>query len=186
MTSLTHSRPRPTIREISAGPASTTDPASAEISSEHYRHVLGHFVTGVTVVTAMHTDGPVGFTCQSFGALSLDPPLIFLCPSMTSTSWPKVAENGRFGVNVLAHDQAPLGRGFAKSGADKFADVEWSAGPLTGAPMLSGTLGWVECEIETVHEAGDHWFVIARVLDLVADADLEPLTFFRGTLAGMG
>ncbi|GGF41755.1 flavin reductase family protein [Subtercola lobariae] len=157
----------------------------AEIQADHYRKVLGHFITGVTVVTGIHDGEPVGFTCQSFGALSLEPPLIFLCPSKSSTSWPKVAESGRFGVNVLAHDQTQLGRGFAQSGAAKFAGVEWSAGRSTGAPMLAGTLGWLECEVETVHEAGDHWIVVARVLDLAASAGRGPLTFFRGALAGM-
>ncbi|MBK1787937.1 flavin reductase family protein [Prauserella sp. ASG 168] len=155
------------------------------ISSECYRDVLGHFVTGVTVVTAMHTDGPVGFTCQSFGALSLDPPLVLLCPGKTSTSWPKVAASGRFGVNVLAHDQLAVARGFAVSGGDKFAGVGWEAGRFSGAPMLSGTLAWLECGLESVQEAGDHWIVVARVLDLAAVADREPLTFFRGALAGM-
>lgn len=167
------------------GLAMTTDSQPpAAISSERYRHVLGHFVTGVTVVTAMHTDKPVGFTCQSFGALSLDPPLVLLGPSKASTSWPKVAASGRFGVNMLAHDQIALGRRFAVSGGDKFAEVPWAAGRFTGAPMLSGTLGWLECEIETVHEAGDHWLVVARVLDLGAATNRLPLTFFRGTLAG--
>ncbi|TDD27919.1 flavin reductase [Kribbella turkmenica] len=154
------------------------------VSSDHYREVLGHFITGVTVVTAMHTDGPVGFTCQSFGALSLDPPLVFLCASKTSTSWPKVAAGGRFGVNILAHDQIAMARRFAVSGGDKFAGISWSAGWAGGAPALPGTLGWLECEIVTVHEAGDHWFVVARVLDLAAIPDRRPLTFFRGALAG--
>lgn len=164
----------------------TTDGQPPAISSERYRHVLGHFVTGVTVVTAMHTDGPVGFTCQSFGALSLEPPLVLLCASKASTSWPKVGASGRFGVNVLAQDQIALCRRFAVSGADKFAGVTWAAGRFSGAPMLPGTLGWLECEIVTVHEAGDHWIVVARVLDLDAVTDRRPLTFFRGTLAGFG
>jgi 3-hydroxy-9,10-secoandrosta-1,3,5(10)-triene-9,17-dione monooxygenase reductase component len=156
------------------------------ISSESYRRVLGHFVTGVTVVTAGHADGPVGFTCQSFNALSLDPPLVLLCASKTSTSWPKVAATGRFGVNLLAHDQIALCRRFAVSGGDKFADVSWTAGRFSGAPIPSGTLGWLECEIVNTYEGGDHWIVVARVLDLAAATDRLPLTFFRGTLAGFG
>lgn len=156
------------------------------VSSERYRHVLGHFVTGVTVVTAMHADGPVGFTCQSFGALSLDPPLVFLSPGKASTSWPKIAASGRFGVNVLAHDQGLLARRFAARGGDRFAGVAWTAGRFSRAPMLPGTLGRLECEVVTVHEAGDHWIVVAGVLDLAAATDRRPLTFFRGTLAGFG
>jgi flavin reductase (DIM6/NTAB) family NADH-FMN oxidoreductase RutF len=162
----------------------TTDQVPA-VPGERYRHVLGHFVTGVTVVTATHSDGPAGFTCQSFGALSLEPALVFLCPGKASTSWPKVAASGRFCVNVLADDQSALARRFAVRGGDKFADVRWAAGRFSGAPVLSGVLGWLECEIAAVHEAGDHWFVMARVLDLAAVDDRRPLTFFRGTLAGL-
>ncbi|WP_021591391.1 MULTISPECIES: flavin reductase family protein [Actinomadura] len=164
----------------------TTDsPSPPVVSSELYRHVLGHFVTGVTVVTAMHADGPVGFTCQSFGALSMDPPLILLCAGRSSTSWPKIAASGRFAVNLLADDQIAEGRRFAVSGGDKFGGVPWAAGRLSGAPMLSGVLGWLECELVSVQEAGDHWLVVARVLDLAAVPDRQPLTFFRGTLAGL-
>ncbi|GAA3567027.1 flavin reductase family protein [Amycolatopsis ultiminotia] len=148
--------------------------------------MLGQFVTGVTVVTAMPDDGPVGFTCQSFGALSMDPPLVLLCPGKGSTSWPKVASTGRFAVNLLAQDQIAAARGFAVRGSDKFAGVRWSAGGFSGAPLLSGALGWLECEIATVHEAGDHWIVVARILDLAAATGRLPLTFFRGTLAGLG
>jgi 3-hydroxy-9,10-secoandrosta-1,3,5(10)-triene-9,17-dione monooxygenase reductase component len=156
------------------------------ISSERYRDVLGHFITGVVAVTGMHADGPAGFTCQSFTSLSLDPPLVLLCASKVSTSWPKVSVSGRFAVNLLAHDQSALARRFAVSGGDKFEGVSWSVGRFSGAPMLPGTLGWLECEITTVHEAGDHWIVVSRVLDLAASADRQPLTFFRGTLADCG
>ena len=72
------------------------------------------------------------------------------------------------------------------SGADKFAGVAWTPGPRSGAPLLEGTLGWLECEVADVYEAGDHWLVTARVLDLSAQADRQPLTFFRGALAGLG
>ena len=157
---------------------------AARISSEHYRDVLGHFITGVTAVTGMHVDGPAGFTCQSFASLSLDPPLVLLCVSKASTSWSKVSTSGRLAVNVLAHDQSGLARRFAVSGGDKFEGVSWSVGRFSGAPVLTGTLGWLECEITTVHEAGDHWIVVSRVLDLGAVAGRKPLTFFRGTLAG--
>ncbi len=170
---------------VDCRPAQTTDrQPPAAISSECYRHVLGHFITGVTIVTAIHADEPVGFTCQSFGALSMDPPLVLLCPSKASTSWPKVAASGRFGVNVLANNQIELCRRFAVSGGDKFADVTWTAAKFSGAPKLAGTVSWLECEIVTVHEAGDHWIVVARVLDLATVTDQQPLTFFRGTLAG--
>jgi 3-hydroxy-9,10-secoandrosta-1,3,5(10)-triene-9,17-dione monooxygenase reductase component len=157
---------------------------SVVISGERYRDVLGHFITGVTVVTGVRDEGPAGFTCQSFASLSLDPPLVLLCASKGSTSWPKVSASGRFAVNLLAHDQAALARRFAVSGGDKFEGIFWSVGRFSGAPILRETLGWLECEITRVHEAGDHWIVVSHVLDLAAHADRQPLTFFRGTLAG--
>lgn len=155
------------------------------LPSDNFRRVLGHFVTGVTVVTGAHRGDPAGFTCQSFSSVSLDPPLVLLCPGRTSTSWPKVSASGRFAVNVLAQGQAAVARQFAASGGDKFAGIPWRAGPRTGAPILAGIVAWLECEIAAVHESGDHWIVVARVLALDA-VDREPLTFFRGQLAGLG
>jgi 3-hydroxy-9,10-secoandrosta-1,3,5(10)-triene-9,17-dione monooxygenase reductase component len=149
------------------------------ISPEHYRATLGHFCTGVTIVTATGEDGPAGLTCQSFTALSLDPPLILLCPGKSSTSWPRVEAAGAFCVNVLAEDQEELCRGFATKGADKFAGIGWEPAPLTGAPILAGALAWVECRLDTVHDGGDHVIAVGRVLDLKA-ADGRPLLFFRG------
>jgi 3-hydroxy-9,10-secoandrosta-1,3,5(10)-triene-9,17-dione monooxygenase reductase component len=143
-----------------------------------FRTVLGHFASGVVVVTAMAGEEPAGFTCQSFFSLSLDPPLVALAPSKASTSWPKVERSGRLCANVLAEDQEALARSFADSGSDKFAAVGWSAGAC-GAPRLKGSLAWVECSIEEVHSAGDHYLVVARVTDLEA-APGRPLIFYRG------
>src|ERR1700730_17983759 len=118
------------------------------ITAEHYRTPLGHFCSGITVITAAADDGPAGMTCQSFCALSLDPPLILVCPGKSSASWPRIEAAGHFAVNVLAEDQEELCRGFAAKGGDKFAGVGWSAGPFTGAPVLAGALAWMECRLE--------------------------------------
>ena len=122
------------------------------ISAEHYRATLGHFCSGVTVVTASGGDGPAGMTCQSFCSLSLDPPLILVCPGKGSSSWPRIEPVGSFAVNVLAEDQEELCRSFAASGTDKFAGVGWSPGPITGAPLITGSLAWIECRLETLHD----------------------------------
>src|SRR5580658_7421300 len=109
------------------------DPAvSASIDASRFREVLGHFASGVTVVTAAGDD-PVGFTCQAFAALSLEPPMVLLAPSKTSTSWPRIAEAGAFCVNILASDQEDLARSFSVSGGDKFIGVGWERAPATGA-----------------------------------------------------
>src|SRR6202020_786367 len=95
------------------------------LDQARFREVLGHFATGVTIVTANEEGVPVGFSCQSFSALSLDPPMVILAPAKSSTSWPRIAEAGAFCVNILSQDQEALCRSFAISGGDKFEGVEW-------------------------------------------------------------
>lgn len=143
-----------------------------------FRTVLGHFATGLTVVAAMEDGEPVGFTCQAFAALSLDPPMVVLAPAKTSTSWPRMARAGAFCVNILADGQEELCRNFAVSGGDKFAGVAWRLGEA-GTPVLDGALAWAECALETVHEAGDHELVTGRVLQLGVGLG-SPLLFYRG------
>ena len=148
------------------------------VDASRFRDVLGHFASGVTVVTALDA-GPVGFTCQAFAALSLDPPMVLLAPAKSSTSWPRIARAGAFCVNILAEHQGPLARSFSVSGADKFAGVDWRAGPATGAPVLSGALAWAECRLEQIFDAGDHELVTGFVLALGV-GEGEPLLFYRG------
>ncbi|MFJ8075450.1 flavin reductase family protein [Streptomyces sp. NPDC096176] len=145
-----------------------------------FRRVLGHFATGVTVVTALDAEGPAGFACQSFSSLSLEPPLVVFMVGRTSTTWPRIARAGTFCVNVLAADQGGLCRGFAVSGADKFAGVAYGPAPVTGAPRLEGAAAWIDCTIQTVHTGGDHLIVVGRVESLDADEDGAPLLFHRG------
>ncbi|SNS80429.1 NADH-FMN oxidoreductase RutF, flavin reductase (DIM6/NTAB) family [Geodermatophilus saharensis] len=143
------------------------------------RDVLGHFASGVTVVTSHSDTGPIGFTCQSFSSLSLDPPLVALAPARTSTTWPRLRDIGRFCVNVLAEDQSGLSAAFARSGVDKFAGVAWRPSPH-GSPVLDGVVAWIDCTLWAEYDGGDHTIVAARVLDLGADPDRRPLLFHRG------
>jgi flavin reductase (DIM6/NTAB) family NADH-FMN oxidoreductase RutF len=143
-----------------------------------FREVLGHFATGVTIVTATEDAEPVGFTCQAFTSLSLDPPMVALAPGKNSTSWPRIAAAGSFCVNILADDQEALSRDFAVSGGDKFTGVGWRPG-RNGAPVLDGVLAWVECEFELAHDAGDHELVLGRVRDMGVNRG-QPLVYYRG------
>jgi 3-hydroxy-9,10-secoandrosta-1,3,5(10)-triene-9,17-dione monooxygenase reductase component len=156
-----------------------TDAAAPPIAPEHYRATLGHFCTGVTIVTAAVDGAPVGFTCQSFTALSLDPPLVLICPGKASTSWPRIEAAGHFCVNVLGEDQEEVCRVFATSGADKFAGIGWRTGPSTGGPLLTGALAWIECRLDSIQEGGDHVIAIGRVLELGVHEG-APLLFYRG------
>jgi 3-hydroxy-9,10-secoandrosta-1,3,5(10)-triene-9,17-dione monooxygenase reductase component len=145
-----------------------------------FRVTLGRFATGVTVVAGMTDGGPVGLTCQSFTSVSLDPPMVLFCVARTSRAWPHLREVGRFAVTILSQDQVAVSDRMATRGIDKFADLTWTAGPVTGAPVIDGGLGHVECEIDAVHEAGDHHVVIGRVVGLGTTSETEPLLYFEG------
>jgi 3-hydroxy-9,10-secoandrosta-1,3,5(10)-triene-9,17-dione monooxygenase reductase component len=149
------------------------------MSSLRFRQVLGHFATGVTVITGMHEGQPAGFACQAFTALSLDPPLVLFCPAKLSGTWPRISRLGELGVNVLSAAQRDLARKFGVSAADKFDGVSWTPAS-NGAPILAGALAWAACSVEDVHEAGDHFIVIARVTELGECVAGEPLLFYRG------
>lgn len=145
-----------------------------------FRQVLGRFCTGVTVITAVADGEPVGFTAQSFTSVSLDPPLVAVCPARTSNSWPRIRSTGVLCASVLAEDQEALGRVFATRGADKFLGVGWTPSRATGSPILDGALAWVDCRIEAEHDGGDHLVVLGRVVDLGVGTGGRPLLFYRG------
>ncbi len=158
-----------------------SDDPAAIAAARTFRDVLGRFASGVTVVTATSGGEPVGMTCQSFSSVSLDPPLVLFVPAKTSRAWPLMQRSGKFAVNFLAADQAELSNTMASRGIDKFAEVKWSPSEATGSPLLDGGLGYLDCTIHAVHEAGDHFVVIGRVLDLaVNDLVEDPLLFFKG------
>lgn len=163
------------------------DPSAAGLPGEQLdpardptelRRVLGHFASGVVIVTGTDDGTPVGFACQSFASVSLDPPLVLFCPARTSRSWPRIARSGRFAVNVLAADQADVSARFARSGVDKFAGLDWE--PTEWGPALPGVLATVQCTVEQVHPAGDHEIVLGRVQQLLTHREDGPLVFFRG------
>jgi flavin reductase (DIM6/NTAB) family NADH-FMN oxidoreductase RutF len=147
--------------------------------SAQFRQVLGHFPTGVTVVTAAAATGPVGLAVGSFASVSLDPPLVAFFPDRGSSSWPLIESAGSFCVNILAEDQEVVCRRFAAKGDDKFAGLGWTPAG-SGAPLLDGVLAWIDCDIESVTDAGDHFCVLGRVRDLAVAHDGAPLLFFRG------
>lgn len=147
--------------------------------SNEFRRVLGHFPTGVTVVTAATEQGPVGMVIGSFDSVSLDPPLVMFCPSKDSTTWAKMADTGRFCVNVLGDDQTDVSRVFSSKADDRFAGIEWST-EVTGSPVISGSIAWIDCEHYAVHDGGDHDIVVGLVKGLSTCNDNGPLLFFRG------
>jgi 3-hydroxy-9,10-secoandrosta-1,3,5(10)-triene-9,17-dione monooxygenase reductase component len=153
---------------------------STAIDSEWFRRVLGNYPTGVTAVTAIGDDGePAGMAIGSFTSVSLDPPLIAFMPGRASTSFARIRTANSFCVNVLAADQEDVCRAMAGAGDRKFANAAWTPTP-SGAPRLDGVVAWIDCEFESVTEAGDHYLVMGRVRELHATGERLPLVFFQG------
>jgi 3-hydroxy-9,10-secoandrosta-1,3,5(10)-triene-9,17-dione monooxygenase reductase component len=147
------------------------------LDQARFREVLGHFATGVTIVTALEEGEPVGFSCQSFSALSMEPPMVLLAPAKSSTSWPRIARAGAFCVNILGEDQESVCRSFAVSGGDKFDGVPWTSG-TTGSPMITGSLATIECTLGAIHDGGDHELVTGHVVAMDVGPG-SPLLFYR-------
>lgn len=152
-----------------------------------FRQTVGHYASGITVVTGTADGAPVGFTCQSFYSVSVDPPLVSFSVMKTSTTYPQIARSGRFAVNVLAHNQDHVSNQFARRGTDKWRGIAWSPA-ASGNPLIDDTLMWVDCELWSEFEAGDHLIVVGRVLEMSPPEwhTREPLLYFKGTYRHLG
>jgi 3-hydroxy-9,10-secoandrosta-1,3,5(10)-triene-9,17-dione monooxygenase reductase component len=144
-----------------------------------FRTVLGHFATGVTVITAVDGEEPVGMACNSFTSVSLEPPLVLFCAAKESTTWPRIQAAGKWAANILAEDGEETCRLFAQRGIDRFAHLTYTVG-RSGSPILRDALAFVDCEAVDEHEAGDHTIVVGRVLELGYASEAKPLLFYRG------
>ncbi len=164
--------------------APSTEPV---IESADFRRVLGRFPTGVTIVTAVGDDGPVGVAIGSFASISLDPPLVGFFLGTTSSSGPVITTAGSFCVNVLAHDQLELCGRMASKSPDKFDGVEWSPAPGSGAPVLPGAHAIIDCRVDQIVRLGDHDLIVGRVVHLDADDDAAgPMVFHQGRYGTFG
>jgi 3-hydroxy-9,10-secoandrosta-1,3,5(10)-triene-9,17-dione monooxygenase reductase component len=143
------------------------------------RTVLGHFATGITIVTAMDAGAPVGMACNSFTSVSLEPPLVLFCAAKSSTTWPRIQAAGKWAANILGEDDEEVSRLFAQKDAERFAHMTFRPGQ-SGAPILDRTLAFVDCETDAEHDAGDHVIVVGRVLELGYQSEGKPLLFYRG------
>jgi 3-hydroxy-9,10-secoandrosta-1,3,5(10)-triene-9,17-dione monooxygenase reductase component len=149
-----------------------------------FRTVLGHFATGVTIITAIADGEPVGMAANSFTSLSLDPPFILFCVAHSSSTWPRIENAGTFAVNILGEEHEELSQLFAKRGADRFGSTPWRIG-LSGAPVLEEAIAYLDCRFEAEYPGGDHKIIVGRVLDLDVREGARPLLFFRGSYQRM-
>ncbi|MCU1513677.1 MAG: flavin reductase [Microbacteriaceae bacterium] len=153
----------------------------ASIDPRTFRDTLGHYASGITIIGGITDGEPHGFTCQSFYSVSTEPPLISFSVMLTSTTWPRIRETGKFSVNVLARGQHDVSNQFARKGTDKWAGIKWN--PTTsGNPVIEDTLMWLDCDLYAEHEAGDHLIVIGRVneMSLPEWHTGQPLLYFKG------
>ena len=155
-------------------------PAGDPTDPRWFRQVLGQYPTGVCVVTATEPSGEgVGMVVGSFNSVSLDPPLIAFFPDKKSSTWRRIESSGSFCVNILSADQEHLCRRFAARIEDKFAGVDFRVAD-SGSPVIVGAVAWLDCDIEFVHEAGDHFIVLGRVRSLDIEDPSLPLLFYQG------
>lgn len=149
------------------------------IERNELRRVMGHFATGVTIITTISKDGaPFGLTANAFTSVSLDPPLLLISVDKKAESYPYFEESKVFTVNILGQEQEGLSRRFAVSGGDKFQGVAYRAG-ANGAPILEGALAFLECRLYAVYAGGDHTLFLGEI-DEAETREIKPLIFYRG------
>lgn len=145
-----------------------------------FREVLGHFATGVTIITAIDDDEPVGISANAFTSLSLDPPLVLFCVARSSSTWPRIQHARKFAINILGEHHEGLSQLFATKGADRFTSTPWRTG-VSGSPVLDEAIAYVDCELEAEYPGGDHLIVVGRVVDLDVRDGGRPLLFYKGS-----
>ena len=155
------------------------------IEKNELRRVMGHFATGVTVITSIRSSGEMhGLTANAFTSVSLIPPLLLVCIDKKAESYPCFDESKVFTVNVLAADQEALSRRFAVTGGDKFEGVSYKVG-ANGAPILDGALAFLECKVTQKIDGGDHTIYIGEI-EQAETKEGKPLLFFRGGYRELG
>ena len=156
------------------------------IDPREFRDTVGHFATGITIITTCQEDGtPVGLTANSFTSLSLDPPMVLFCLDSNVASFEAFRAGGHFAVNILSEKQQHLSSRFAKSGPEKWEGVAFDAGH-TGSPILPGSLACMECKVSSISEGGDHVIVIGEVIRMErTQEDVMPLLYYRGGYANL-
>lgn len=172
---------RRTRRHLNVSVSPRSAAPGTEIESTHFRSVLGMVPTGVAVITGRRGDGsPVGMTVGTFASVSLDPPLVSFMAVRGSSTCAAVLAAGTFCANILGDEQEEACRVFAGRGQDKFVGIRWHPSP-SGTPILDDVVAWVDCDVETVLEAGDHHIVVGRVRDLQQGTPSMPLVFLQGS-----
>lgn len=148
------------------------------VSSDEFRNVIGHFTSGVSIITVRENELNYGITASAVSSVSLDPPMLLVCANKSTGTCHAISKTGSFTVNILAENQSDLAMQFARANTDKFKDINMSYGEL-GDPVLNDTLAQLECRVVEEVTGGTHSVFLAEVHKANA-ADLDPLVYFRG------
>ena len=150
-----------------------------------FRRLMGHWATGVSVITAEGQNGPAGATANALTSLSLEPPLVLVCFDLSSRTLSAVRDSERFCINMLAADQESVSRLFAtkKSQEEKFGEIDFRL--EQGAPVIEGALAWIVCTLDSELRRGDHVVAIGQVVDGGFDREAHPLLFYRASYLSM-
>jgi flavin reductase (DIM6/NTAB) family NADH-FMN oxidoreductase RutF len=146
---------------------------------QEFRRILGHYPTGVCVVTALSGSEPVGMVVGSFTSVSLDPALVAFLPDRRSRTWAKIETTGYFCVNILAERQQWICATLKSNAETSFATIPHRLSE-SGLPIIDGVVAWIDCQLDAIHEAGDHFIAIGRVRALDVERPAPPLVFLRG------
>jgi flavin reductase (DIM6/NTAB) family NADH-FMN oxidoreductase RutF len=150
------------------------------VSKDDFKAIMSSFGSGVTVVTTVDGAGKLsGITVSAFSSLSLDPPLCLVCIDKRAASSAALTESKKFAVNILSDQQEAVSNGFARSVADKFAEVNHEAGPVTGCPVLPEALAWMECEVTDITAGGDHDIFVGKLVNVQVNEG-KPLLYWGG------
>jgi flavin reductase (DIM6/NTAB) family NADH-FMN oxidoreductase RutF len=153
--------------------------ASMPIDKNELRRIMGHFATGVTVITTISSEGaPYGLTANAFMSVSLEPPLLLISVDRKAESYPFFEQSKVFTINILRDDQEGLSRRFAVSGGNKFEGVAYHRG-ANNVPILEDTLAHIECRLNVAYDGGDHTLYLGEILE-AETREGKPLLFYRG------
>ena len=153
-----------------------------------FRDLCGRFATGVTVLTVDDRGTPRGMTANAVSSVSLDPLLMLVCVEGTASAHEAVKNVGAFAINILAEDQRHLSDLFAAHGdpPEPMGGVPYRTAS-TGAPILDGTLGWIECEVWERYAGGDHTIFVGKAVEMeLTQPEGAPLLFFAGSYRSLG
>lgn len=151
-----------------------------EVHPEYFMEIMSRFVSGVTIISTQDHEGKFfGLTASSFTSLSLDPPLILFCLNSAAKSLEPLLKSKKFAISILAEDQKDISNHFATHKTDKFSNIDYSIGPFSSCPLITGANCLIECSLYANYDGGDHRIIVGKVENLIMGASKGPLAYYN-------